>query len=460
MANSISVQNSEIIHVLGIPQRLKQRPLLRLCRYGMSLAGPMSVSAIHFGASILTFHALGASDFGLFCFAIVITSLSLSVMVALVAAPMMVLTAVPERNEEMKILCSANAICSVIAGILCTGLLIAVGAPVLLGALFGLYGTLMCIRAVARAYSYIHNDAFEVTIADSIYALVLAAGFSTLWVVRHQITITNIALVMMVGAFISLVFSNGAFLSIQLQAVVRPKLRPYKIMWRHTTRWSFLGVLTSELSANAHAYVVTLFAGTGAFGLLSIGSILMRPLNLIMKTLADVELRSMKGHLGGGDGAAAILLVKRLDYAGVVLWTATAAAVVAIFRFTPGLLVKGTYSEFDVGVVASIWLAIAFARITRNSRSVLLQVSGEFKPLAKVGILASLTSLILTGALLASFGPMYSLFGVLLSEVLLTRSVHRLTRLGTQPPMHRTSHSNCASGRNSGFAFRRVFAKS
>ena len=63
----------------------------------------------------------------------------------------------------------------------------------------------------------------------------------------------------------------------------------YAPIFRDLTRWSLLGVVFTELTVNAHAYLVTFISGPGAFALLALGMLLMRPASLMQSALPDLE---------------------------------------------------------------------------------------------------------------------------------------------------------------------------
>ena len=72
-------------------------------------------------------------------------------------------------------------------------------------------------------------------------------------------------------------------------------------IWRDLTRWSLLGVVLTEMTVNAHAYLVTFISGTQAFALLAVGSLLMRPLSLVLSALPDLERPAIAPSPAKGD---------------------------------------------------------------------------------------------------------------------------------------------------------------
>lgn len=85
----------------------------------------------------------------------------------------------------------------------------------------------------------------------------------------------------------------------------------------------------------------------------------------------------------------------------------------------PGLVLKKGYGLHDVTIVATLSAIIMAVRCLRGPPAVLLQAAGAFKEMAGIGIKSSGISLFATLSLLLLFGPIASLGGVLLGEVVI-----------------------------------------
>lgn len=390
-------------------------------RYVISLAGPLSVSAAHFVASIIIFRTLSAFDFGLFSFAVVITSFCFSLSGALLVAPMASIAADARAGEPIRLqnILTVNVVFAGLAAMAVTALLLISGASFYCATAFGVYGAFMCVRWVARGYSYARSNPKRVTICDIIYAATLTSGLIAVGAFG-KITSVNVALIMLAASAAALLSCENAYLRDQVAAIIRPTLSGYGNIWRDMTRWSLLGAVTTELSSNAHAYIVTLYAGPGAFGLLAIGALLMRPINLTMKSLGEVECAPMAVHLKKGDYVLAARIAKEFHVTGMLCWVATVFVSAAIIYGAPQLLQKGIYSRMDVIAVAGVWLAIMFIRVYRAPQSAMLQAAKEFRPLAGASLVSSFLSLAMTFGFLVTLGPVMSLCGVLVSDAVMT----------------------------------------
>ena len=85
----------------------------------------------------------------------------------------------------------------------------------------------------------------------------------------------------------------------------------------------------------------------------------------------------------------------------------------------PALLLKKGYALHDVILVTAISAAIMVVRNFRTPLAVLLQAAGEFKALAGIGTKSCAVSVLATLALLLAFGPIASLGGILLGELVI-----------------------------------------
>jgi hypothetical protein len=109
-------------------------------------------------------------------------------------------------------------------------------------------------------------------------------------------------------------------------------------------------------------------------------------------------------------------------------WLGTVTLAAIILLEFPQLLLKKGYAEDQVVAVTILCAIIMAVRSLRAPHAVLLQAAGAFKELAGIGTKSSLASIAATLGLLLAFGPIASLGGVLLGELVILVIVMRLTR--------------------------------
>jgi O-antigen/teichoic acid export membrane protein len=178
-----------------------------------------------------------------------------------------------------------------------------------------------------------------------------------------------------------------------------------------------IGVIFTEVTANIHAYLVTFISGADAFALLALGMLLMRPAALVQSALPDMERPAMARAIARRDLGALNAMARYFLYGLGMAWVGNIVVCAALLYFFPEVVLKKGYSEHDVAVVAAISAAIMLLRAVRTPTAVLLQAAGEFKALAGLGAASGIVSLIATLSLLLAFGPIASLGGIFLGEV-------------------------------------------
>jgi hypothetical protein len=288
----------------------------------------------------------------------------------------------------------------------------------------------MSLRQFARCFAYIENRPFIVAASDVSYSIDVLFGVGVLFLLREfgVFGIREIAAVLASAAIVAMLPFGAAYLERQLAAGFKGWLSAYRAIWRDLARWSLLGVVLTEITVNAHAYLVTLIAGPAAFALIAAGALFLRPVSLFLTALPDLERASMARHIVGGDPKAAFASVRTFRIAGAVAWLATIAATALVLVWFPAILPGAHYPLTDVVAVVAIWAAIMAVRIVRTPDSVLLQAAAEFKALAQASMLSGAVSFLLALAFLVALGPAASLAGILVGETVMMVRVRLLLR--------------------------------
>ena len=398
-------------------------------RYALSALGPVCISGAHFLAAVVVLHTLSPVHFGLFSFVMTIVPFCVSAAAALIGAP----TTIGIRDRgyvdeaELATFQKANLVLAVFAfAVVCASLFasgLAMGAAVL----FGFYGAAMSLRWLARVYAYATEAPARAAASDIAYGALLLAGLGVLHLIG-RLTMTNTAAVMLLAAASSLVLFDRAYLVKQFAPSAAGRLAGYIPVWRDLTRWSLLGVAATELTVNAHAYFVTFFSGPGAFALLALGSLLMRPVSVVLSSLPDMERPVMARAIGAGDYARAFRAVKEFRTAAAAVLLGTILIAAALLLWFPNIILKQGYDAHSAALIVAIWVVIMAVRALRTPEAVFLQAAGEFQPLAAIGMKSCAVSLAATLALLLAFGPIASLLGIVAGEIVMTAGIFKLSR--------------------------------
>jgi O-antigen/teichoic acid export membrane protein len=147
--------------------------------------------------------------------------------------------------------------------------------------------------------------------------------------------------------------------------------------------------------------------------------LLMRPASLTQSALPDLERPAMARAMAVGDMPALSRIQRHFTFGLAAAWMANILLCVALLAFFPALVVKKSYSMENVVLVASICTFITAIRALRTPLAVLLQAAGRFKELARIGAVSAAVSLAATLALLLMAGPIASMGGIVLGELVI-----------------------------------------
>jgi O-antigen/teichoic acid export membrane protein len=136
----------------------------------------------------------------------------------------------------------------------------------------------------------------------------------------------------------------------------------------------------------------------------------------------------MGRRIAAGDKHGALSSVKEFRTAAGAVWLATLLLAGVVLMWFPHLVLKHGYDVGQVLVVLAFWGAITAVRVARTPESVLLQAAGEFRALAAASGWSSLASLAITLLLMLTFGPVASLGGILIGELVMTARIFALSR--------------------------------
>lgn len=398
-------------------------------RYVFNTLGPISIAGAHFLTSLIFLRFLPQAQFGLFSFVLVVVPFALSMTGALFGAALVNSAngKAPMTASELAAYMKANLVFAALAAAVIFGLMIAGTASLSLAAIIALYGALMCIRWFARCHAYAIHQMPRAIVSDLIYSSILTMGVLAL-AFTHDLTPIHAGSVLVFCSACAVIGFGSEFLRAQTTALWEGSLRAFLPIWRDLARWSLLGVISTELTANAHAYLVTLISGPKAFALLALGSLFMRPASLVMTALPDAERATMARALNAGRFGEAMRAVFQFRIAGLTVLAGTSVLAAIIMIWFPQLILKRGYDETSVVTVICIWVAVMAIRALRTPESVLLQAGREFKPLASASVNSSVISLVFTSVLLFAFGPIVSLGGVLGGEAVMALQIFAQAR--------------------------------
>ena len=293
----------------------------------------------------------------------------------------------------------------------------ALGVSTAAALLFAGYGAVALLRWFGRAYAYITGAQIRAATSDLLYGFTLLIGL----VVIYRSGTSDLRLphaALMFSAILSLLPLGREYLVRQFVRLSPRDILRYREVWRRHSSWSLTGVVTTEATANAHAYIVTFFLGPTAFAPLSASALLIRPIGVVMNALTDFERPQMARQLDAGRLDGALHSLRMFRFALVTIWVGTAIAAAALMVYAPRLIFPERYSVEYLATGAALWMAVAGMRSLRTPDSVLLQAGGMFRELAYASVISSGVSVTAVVVLLVVGGPLWSIAGILIGETI------------------------------------------
>ncbi|MBA2590631.1 MAG: hypothetical protein H0U98_18625 [Alphaproteobacteria bacterium] len=392
-------------------------------RYGASAAGPVAVSAAHFIASLIFLRGLPAQEFGLFSFVMVVVSFGMSLNVSLIVVPI-TRNLVTGEAVPRKICFQMNWLVCGGFGLVLFAALLAGGAPLREAGLLALFAGAFTFRWFSRCVAYVNGRMANAITSDITYSLLVIGTLGILALTQH-VNFTLGSEMMLLSALAALVPFGAGFFREQV-AALRGNPLAYWPVFKDLTRWSLMGVILTELTVNAHAYLVTFIAGPDAFALLALGMLLMRPAALMQSALPDLERPAMSRAIAAKNMDALSRIQRHFTFGLGAAWAGNMLLCAALLLFFPALLLKKGYALHDVIVVALVSALIMAIRALRTPFAVLLQAAGQFKQLAGIGTVSAVISVAVTLVLLMAFGPVPSLGGIVLGELVILLKVRTM----------------------------------
>jgi O-antigen/teichoic acid export membrane protein len=406
------------------------RALARHVRYGFATLGPVAAAGAQFVLSVRLLHALSPFLFGSFSFLLIASQLSTGLSSALFCAPLPILLSQGDedtRRSVLRCLLAANLCLAACAFAVFYGVGAVLQVPTAASLLFAGYATLMLLRWFARAYAYVADAQWRTVTSDLTYGAVLLCSVVMLGTAGGA-SLSFPCAGLLVAAALSLLPFGRLYLGRQFLEFSPRDLSRYGQIWRVHSSWSLTGVLTTEATANAHAYIVTLFSGPTEFARVAASALLIRPIGVAMNALAEFERPQMARQLTGGAREAVSGSIRFFRYVLIAVWAATAIVSALLMIYAPRLMFPAHYKPADMTFGAILWLVVAGVRLLRTPESTLLQAAGRFRPLAYASVISSGVSILAVAVFLAVGGPIWSVVGILLGEAIFAFAIFRQAR--------------------------------
>lgn len=407
-----------MLHRIRHDRRVRQ-----VGRYGVATVAPAFVSATHLVMQLAMLRAFAPADFGLFAFMIAVVQFGFGLSNALVATPYTVcLNGTGFSMRQSRMFFHVSMLFALAWGLGCAGLSIGFEAPALVVP-FGIFGALSMLRWFGRATHYAHHQPVRAAVSDLAYGLVLLASLAIAWLLGFSLATAMLGFI--AASLAGLVALGRDFLSRQFLRALAGRLSDYGEVWQTQSRWTLLGVTTTELTANAHSYLVMLVAGPTAFAPLAAASLFFKPVQLCATSLAQLERPSMTRAISARDLQRTVSIARTFRLALMLVWLLATAGGLFVLAWNPGLVFHASYEMEAILTAFALWAAILLVSSLGTPENVLLQAMGAFHGLAMASVVSSIVSIVGAALLLWLLDPIASLTGVLLGQAVMVAFLFR-----------------------------------
>jgi len=397
----------------------------------VGLTGPIIFAAANFLLGITLQQFTTAHFFGLFAFGQVVVAATLGLSNGLFATPLVVAIAGMNTNQ-LRVLGSffkANMAFTILAAFAASGLTALAGASGYEAALFGVSTAAMLVRWFGRSADLALNDRKAASISDIVYG---ASGFIGILFLFYssEVTLENVLILQILMCFASMILGSRSFLSAAKQAIISP-LSVYYLSFQQHGKWSVSAVFATQITANFHAYVVTLLLGASIFAPIALANLLFRPIGVVLTGLVQFERPRLAKKIQLGLFKDLASDVRFIASAVICTWLLNAGVILFALKYFPSTVNKEGYDARSVLTALALTGVVVLIRAMREPRTAVLQAAGEFEILAKVAAICAPATIVAVVAILVAYPqyPAMSLLGAvsgeLLNLVITTRAYRR-----------------------------------
>lgn len=402
-------------------------------RFGLASLSSAIVSVSHLLIQLFSIHHLETAAIGTLAFLLVIIQFGYGLSNALVSTPYTIVVNQGDDADARSVdfFFPVNLMLAASQGLICAAIAWATASPSA-ALLFGLAGMLSLIRWFGRSNAYAHHTPARAARSDLAYAGTILAGL--LIAMRTGADMSAIGGMLVAASLIGLLPFGLAYLRRHFAMAPGRALGAYRPVWKEQSAWTLVGVLSTEATSNSHSYIVTLLAGPTAFAPIAVGMLFFRPVNVCITALTQLERPRLTRAVARGDHGAAIRSERVFMAALVLLWLATCAvAAIALYAF-PGLILKPTLDHRLVMIAVGLCALLSLVQCVQTPMSVMTQARKAFRPLATQSIRSCGVGLIAVTLIVLGTAPVFSIGGVVLSQLVMTFGIWRLDRRWRRHP--------------------------
>ena len=385
----------------------------------VGIIGALSYSGANFALTFLLQAAVPASDFGLYAFALICIQFGISLSNALFASPIVV-SLVDLKTNRLEVIGSYFWINLIFIGLATFAMCLTL---ILLGMAWNLI-VIVSIQAIAiwmrwfiRAVELAEKRFTMAAWADVSYGFITIISGIILFSL-NGINELNVLSAMAIGAIFSAFIIGRKGWSFS-NILANRSMQKYRDAFNQHGRWALVGVVTTEIMANLHVYVLTLYLGPTYFAPVATLSLFFRLIPILMQSITQYERPVLAKFYYAGDFHLMRSNVQSIHFLLLGAVVLNTLAVAVIIKLNPILIGGGQYSPSLLWPILVLLSLGQLVRSLRTGSSAALQGAGKYKLLALVTVMSAPVTLILSALVLVFMSEVINgiLFSVLIGEV-------------------------------------------
>lgn len=398
-----------------------------LLRMVAAVAGGAGVAASSFLATATLLRTESHTGFGLFAFSQVAIALGYGISNALLGAPLSVALNAPDKLAVRAIASSfrlVNLLVCAIGGLSLAMVMWRLGASPLESVLYGVSGLVHWVRWFLRSQANAEHRHRAVMHSDGVYSAFSILGVASLWFLSPSIQ--GVVSLQLVAAALGCAVIGKSSVSGGWGGGIRPFAHEFKRNGRH----ALVGVLSTELTANAHSYLVTLLMGPAAFAPLAAAQLLFRPIGVVIMSITQFERPRLSAMLQAGRVAEALRGGRVFSVVLGVAWLANALLAWLTLDMLMSYFISDGFEPEGLTIAVVLSSLVMALRCIRAPASALMQANSSFKPLSMATIVSGVFSLPIVYVLINTTRVEWSIAGLVFAEMvcvlLILRSARRV----------------------------------
>lgn len=260
------------------------------------------------------------------------------------------------------------------------------------------------------------NDApDQVMLADICFSLVALLGAALLWSMR-LVSLASLSQLLLLAAVVSLLPAGRLLWSV---FKAEPDWRVWSAGFAQQGKPALAGVVTVEVTANFHQYMLMLLQGAAALAPVAAAGLFLRPMTLVQSSLAQIERPRLARAVAAEDWSGLQQIWRSFLWGSAGAFVLNLILILLVLWLVPAWLWPDLNSLPHFVACGGFVALAALLRSLRGPASTLLQAFDQFHFLAGVTWRASLATvpLVLLGLYI---GGLYGagIFGALLAMLL------------------------------------------